>query len=399
MSIEKLIKKILKEQVENVVHMTAEEFLDTLPYVNSDVQNLLRLPDYRNKQVIIDGDLDLSHNEDIRNLNLLSKIDGDLDIRYSNVDVFDETKVIRIFDYGSKRAKIRKQKELDDKFKYLDELRREGAWDIENGELISYETDALYEYLEQRNIPQVISDNEDTFKEDKYYIYPERYDHYRGKFFTWLGEDSLETDYIVYDERIIERSAEEAVLSRIDELGYDAFSEWMWEDHLDQDSVRDWLRWYIEDQVRDEPEEWGVQKTLSEDQEKYVEIYNSKINKLKERIDKEQLPDKDRDKLNNEISDIEDIIEDIEENPQGDYDENMIEETIDNWVDDNEDNFLDLIKDSGYDPKNILDYVDMNEVVDYVVRHDSWGDILGSYDGDHDEIQVGDLNFIVMRYN
>lgn len=399
MSIEKLIKKILKEQVENVVHMTAEEFLDTLPYVNSDVQNLLRLPDYRNKQVIIDGDLDLSHNEDIRNLNLLSKIDGDLDIRYSNVDVFDETKVIRIFDYGSKRAKIRKQKELDDKFKYLDELRREGAWDIENGELISYETDALYEYLEQRNIPQVISDNEDTFKEDKYYIYPERYDHYRGKFFTWLGEDSLETDYIVYDERIIERSPEEAVLSRIDELGYDAFSEWMWEDHLDQDSVRDWLRWYIEDQVRDEPEEWGVQKTLSEDQEKYVEIYNSKINKLKERIDKEQLPDKDRDKLNNEISDIEDIIEDIEENPQGDYDENMIEETIDNWVDDNEDNFLDLIKDSGYDPKNILDYVDMNEVVDYVVRHDSWGDILGSYDGDHDEIQVGDLNFIVMRYN
>jgi hypothetical protein len=46
-----------------------------------------------------------------------------------------------------------------------------------------------------------------------------------------------------------------------------------------------------------------------------------------------------------------------------------------------------------------LYYVDNEAVIDYIINSDSWGDILGSYDGDHDEIDVNGKTFIIMRYN
>ena len=399
MSYKNIIRKIILENEQDEVVISPSEFKELLKYVNDDVANILRLAQYRNKRIIIDGNLNLQYNRDIQNLNLISKINGNLDISYSNVDVFDEDKAKSISDWGSRRQIIRKQKELRKKLNYLDELRKEDAWNINNKKLISYQTEALYQYLEDKNYPQEIEEEDEMVLEDKYYIYPNNYGHYGGKSFTWLGEEGMENEYIVFDSRTIEQNAREAIESRIDELGYDAFSDWVWTDHLDSYAVREWLRWYIEDPIYDSPEDYGLEEKLTKEQENYIRIYEEKMSKLQYRIDNEDLDEETENSLEEEISDLEELIEDIKENPKGGFDENEIEEAIEIWVNDNEDEFLSYFKDSGLENRDILDYVDQNAVINFIINHDSWGDIFGSYDGDHDELNVNGLDFIIIRYN
>lgn len=399
MSYKNIIRKIILENEQDEVIISSSEFLELLKYVNNDVANILRLPQYRNKKIIIDGNLNLEYNQEIQNLNLLSKINGRLDISYSNVDVFDEDKAKSISDYGSRRQIIRKQNELRKKINYLDQLRKEDAWNINNKKLISYQTEALYEYLVDNNYPREIEEEDEIIFEDKYNIYPNNYGHYGGKSFTWLGEVGTENEYIVFDSRTIEQNAREAIESRIDELGYDAFSDWVWNDHLDSESVRDWLRWYIEEAIRDSPESYAIEEKLTKEQENYIRIYEEKMSKLQYRIDNEDLDEETENSLEEEISDLEELIEDIKENPKGGFDENDIEEAIEMWVNDNEDEFLSYFKETGRSNSDILDYVDQDAVINYIVNYDSWGDIFGSYDGNSDEVSVNGLDFVIIRYN
>ena len=123
------------------------------------------------------------------------------------------------------------------------------------------------------------------------------------------------------------------------------------------------------------------------------------MSKLQYRIDNEDLDEETIDSLEEEVSDLEELIEDIKENPKGGFDENEIEEAIEMWVDDNEDEFLSYFKETGRSNHDILDYVDQGAVINYIINHDSWGDIFGSYDSDHDELNVNGLDFIIIRFN
>ena len=399
MSLEKIIKRVIYEQIENVIRISPEDFKENLPYFNRDVALLKKY--YKNKDIIITGDLDLQYDKEIKNLDSLSKIEGNLDISYSDVDVFDESKAKTVRDWYSKRHTIRKQKILQEKLNYLDELRKKNAWNIENGKKISYQTEALYEHLENQGKLSYYDDgfSEEEVLEDKYFIYPENYTHYGGGFFTWLGDDDRDTEWMVYSEDEIESAARRSIEGRIDELGYEAFASWVWEDHLDNESVRGFLRDYISESIYDDPENWGIKKDLTQQQEKIVNIYKQKIEKLEQRINNEDLDEETENNIQEEIDDITQLIKDVEENPEGDYNEDEIESAIESYVDDNEDEFVSFLNDQGFDKNEILYYVDTEAVIDYVIDNDSWGDILGSYDGDHDEIYVNGNPFIVMRYN
>jgi hypothetical protein len=50
---------------ENSVKIEPEEFIDLLKYANGDVAAILKFPQYRGKQIIIDGDLNLNGDRDI----------------------------------------------------------------------------------------------------------------------------------------------------------------------------------------------------------------------------------------------------------------------------------------------------------------------------------------------
>jgi hypothetical protein len=204
---------------------------------------------------------------------------------------------------------------------------------------------------------------------------------------------------MVFSEDEIESAARRSIEGRIDELGYEAFASWVWEDHLDNESVRGFLSDYISESIYDDPENWGIKKDLTQQQEKILNIYKQKIEKLEQRINNEDLDDETENNIQEEIDDITELIKDVEENPEGDYNEDEIESAIESYVDDNEDEFVSFLSDQGFDKNEILYYVDNEAVIDYIINSDSWGDILGSYDGDHDEIDVNGKTFIVMRYN
>ena len=77
----------------------------------------------------------------------------------------------------------------------------------------------------------------------------------------------------------------------VDELGTDAFRDWVWENNLDTDYIRRWLYDSNSEVVNDDPESYSVERTLSNQQKQYVEIFENKIKKLEERISNEQLTD------------------------------------------------------------------------------------------------------------
>ena len=399
MSLNQIIKKVIREQTENVIMLTPEEFKENLLYFNSDVALLKRY--YKNKDIIIKGNLDLSNNQEIKNLNVISKIEGNLNIQHSSVDVFDDNKARNVSDHGSERYLIKKREILRQKFNYLNELRKENAWNIQNGKEISYQTEALYKYIDENGELGYYDDgvSEEEVVEDKYFIYPEKYHHYGGKMFTWLGDDKHEAEYIVYNEDKIEEGAREAIQSRIDELGYEAFSDWLWEDNLDNDYVRHYLREYVSESIYDDPENWGLEKQLSDNQEKIIAVYKQKIEKLSQKLRSEDLGSESTKELYSEMEDIYTIIKDIEESPEGGYDEDDIESVIDSYVDDNEDNFVSFIRDQGFGNEEILNFVDIEAIKDYIIRNDSWGDIIGSYDGSEEEYNINGHIYIVMRFN
>jgi hypothetical protein len=391
MSLKYVIKKILKEETEEWVDVDAEDYNDLLKYVNGDGSLIKRLPQYRGKKIRIIGKLVLDR--DVSNIDSIDYVNGSLDLGYSQVPYFDKSKVSGNFSYyNSKMYRLEREKILKQKREIQQELREEDEWNVENGERVSEETEALFDHLLSKGIV-----NEG---EDKYNLYKERYTNYgNSNCYTWLGNDKFESEWVVYPDDEIEHAAYEKLESQIEELGYEAFYSHVWEDHLDDDEVRRWLYSYHEDSVRDDPDGWNIKKDLTSQQERYVEIYEKKISNLKNKLNDQSLSEEQKNKIEDEIYDAEQLIEDIKENPEGDYNEDEIEETIEGMVDDDADDFASFIKNTAYDPDFILDFVDKDSLINYVIRSDGYGSILNNYDGDDDEYKIGDTWYHVMRHN
>jgi hypothetical protein len=217
--------------------------------------------------------------------------------------------------------------------------------------------------------------------------------------FEWLGDDMFETEWIVIPDDKIHYAATESLKQRIDELGYDSFSDRVWENNLDDEEIQDWLYDFYEGGVRDSPEDWDITKELSSQQEKYVEIYEQKLERLNSRLENEELTDEEIEEIEDEIRGSEELIEDIKENPEGDYSEDEIEDRIQSQVDDTANYFVGFLKDMGYDSKFILDFVDIDGVCEDIISYDGYGNILNGYDGQDDEYKVNGKWYHVMRHN
>ena len=269
---------------------------------------------------------------------------------------------------------IERKKILQEKLNELQEYRENKEWDIDNGDDISYETEALYNHLYQ-NGDIGTYDNEDgeEVKEDKYFIYKTKYGGYgNSHMFEWLGDSLFESEWVVYSDDDIESAAYEKIKSDIEDLGYEAFGTSVWENNLDMVQVRSWLYDIHEDQVRNDPDDYGIEKELSQQQEKYLVIYTQKIERLNYKLENEELTD-----------------EETEE----------IEEAIDGFVEENSRHFPSFLEDMGYDSKYLLEFVDIDGVCEDILRDSDYGEILNGYDGADNVIKVNDKWYHVMRHN
>jgi hypothetical protein len=217
--------------------------------------------------------------------------------------------------------------------------------------------------------------------------------------FTWLGDDSFKQDYVVFNSDQIDDAVRESIENHIDELGYEAAPNYVFESHLNEDYVESWLNDFYYETVQEDPEGYDVKKELSSQQEKYVQIYKTKIDKLTERLKNETLSDDERSNIESEVDDLDTLIEDIQDDPQGDYSDEEIDNIVGSLVSDASYNFSNWLKDMGFDDKFIMDFVDMEGVIEELSNNADPGDILGSYDGSMSQYKVNDVWYHVMRYN
>ena len=382
MSLNSLIKKIIKEETEEWVDVSPEEYKELLDYVNGDGSIIKRLPDYNGKKIRITGELDLRGKENVTNIDSIDLVQGDLDIGYTKIPFFDKNKVRGRLDYwGSEMQRLEKLKIHKQRLAHQELLRQDDDWNVENDDKESNETEAIFKYLKDSGIVQE--------GEDKYFLFNTNYKHYGdSSMYLWLGEKLFESEYVVYEDDKIYDAAKEQLESQIEESGFDTFREWVWENHIDERYVRDYLYEDYNEYVRQSPEDWNINKELTDQQKQYLEIHQANINRLNQKLEEGGLTEEEEEEIENDIYDYEQLMEDIKENPEGDYDEESIEEAIENMVDDNVDNIFDLLRDRGYDNSALLDFVDVDAAIDYVIRSDGYGQVLNGYDGTEDSYNI-----------
>ena len=93
MSLKNIIRKVLKEQDEEWVDVSPEDYIDLLKYVNGDGSLIKRLPDYRGKKIRVVGNLDFEENREVSNIDSIDYIEGNLSISNTNISYFDKNKV------------------------------------------------------------------------------------------------------------------------------------------------------------------------------------------------------------------------------------------------------------------------------------------------------------------
>jgi hypothetical protein len=393
MSLNSLIKKIIKEETEEWVDISPEEYKELLDYVNGDGAFIKRLPDYAGKKIRITGELDLRGRKDVKNIDSIDLVQGDLDIGYTNISFFDKNKVIGRLDYwGSEMERLEKIKIHKQRLAQQDVLREDDDWNVENNDKESNETEAIFEYLKENGVVEE--------GEDKYFLFNTNYKHYGdSSVYLWLGSKNFESEYVVYEGDKIYDAAKENLESQIEESGFDTFREWVWEYHIDERYVRDYLYEDYSEYVRQSPEDWNITKEFTKQQKEYLEIHQANIDRLNQKLEDGGLTNEEQEEIESDIYDYEQLIEDIKENPEGDYNEQDIEDTIESMVDDNKDDIFRTLKDRGYDNQYLLNFVDVDAAIDYVIRTDGYGNTLNSYDGTEDSYTINGEEYYVMRYN
>jgi len=399
MSIKHFVKNFIVENDEDIIKMSPDEYLEVLDDVGGIAERIYRV--YK-KPIVITGDLNLHKYKNVGPLTGIQRVMGRLDVSHTNVPNLNGITVDSyVSDYGSSMWKIREQAKLDQKLAELDEKRQESEWDVENGDDESERTEALYEYLEQNGDVDTVEDEEgNEIPEDKYFIYPSgRASYGYGKQYEWLGGDNRfnPNTYDVYTKEEADDAAKNAVDSMLDDMGMDAFSEWVFDVALDTESWASWLYDFYDDIVRDDPENYDIPLELSQQQMRQVQQLQVTLDSLNKRLENEDLPDDQYEALELKIEGLEETIEEIKEDPQGGYDESAIENEINDRVSEYEDDIKDFISRYGYEKTFILDFIDTDSIVNTVVSSDGYGSILNSYDGDYDTYDINGTTYYVMR--
>jgi hypothetical protein len=247
--------------------------------------------------------------------------------------------------------------------------------------------------------------DEYTSKIDVYNIVPTG-EFYDTTEFEVIDSSNVESNrYAVGTEDEMKSSAYDYVDQLIDDIGYRGFNEGFAKGYIDEEEVIRYAEDLFEDDVRENPESYidEEDRLLSRDQEEKIEQLRIRISQAEsmiERFESEMDGDNDDDlqeridEMNERIEELNDEITEIEEDPEGDYPEDKIEQAIENRMSDVRYDVMSFMEDFGL---NWEDYIDKDEFIEGVIDADGYGHTLNGYDGNADEMKVGDKWYYVMR--
>jgi hypothetical protein len=307
----KLIKNIIKEQGEEEVVISPEEYYTLLKNVYYQAHAIPRLRKFRGKKLVIDGDLDFSPFRNEIHLTDLGpiKVNGNLDISYTKIKSLDDVEVSgtkrywntpyeNVINARKHRAKQNEQEErrendewnLNDtdqqgekanaafeyavnegELKSLDEEQKE---ELENLKTRFSELEQQIEAEEDEERYDELSNELDEVQEeiDGFEDYVDVYDLYpSGSHYDMDTFESLSTGVVFAVGTI--READDSMESYYEDMLDDLksyFSREYLSGYIDSEKVQDYFRYAVEEWVRDDPESYGIDKELSDSQKEDI---------------------------------------------------------------------------------------------------------------------------------
>ena len=267
-----------------------------------------------------------------------------------------------------------------------------------------------------------LEDELDEYKEltDVYTLLPVQYGHYGLTQFENMVDG---TEWAVGDEGEMEQASREGVESMLDDIGFEGFNPSFIENHIDEDGVESYIRDFFNHDVYDNPESYldddnkeissSQKQEIAELRQEEIEL-DTKRNELETQKEAYDTGNEDweeqYDAFNDMISEIEtrlleipDEIEEINDNPDGDYDEDAIEKVIDDRVSEYTSNIESFVNNFiGVEYLQWIldhDFIDKDAFIESVVDSDGYGISLNSYDGDVNEEVIDGRTYYIIRVN
>lgn len=276
-----------------------------------------------------------------------------------------------------------------------EERKEEDSWNLEN------ELDQEGEYANA--VFEIMVDDYNVSVDEEegesiYNLIPSQYSHYDLPTFEWVGDDDTGITFAVGTWDEVWQAAKEYMEGLWDDQGADGWSNSFIESHIDENEVREYFYDMFEDDVTNNHESYfdTDELPLSDEQE-------SQVAKLKEEAEELDEITKNVDDIYNEDevelaedrwNEIDDEINDIESDPEGEPTMEQIEDMTNSRVDDAMYDMIRSMTDYGLD---ISDYVDKDALFESAIDSDGVGNSLGSYDGDDNEVMIGDTWYHVFR--
>lgn len=242
-------------------------------------------------------------------------------------------------------------------------------------------------------------------KIDVYNIIPTGY-HYDMSEFEVIDAGLDDRRYAVGDEDEVKSSCVDRVDQLIDDIGYDGFSNGFARSYIDAEKVAEYAEGFYEDDVYNNPEVYLDEndRQLSESQEREISVLKYRITKTQKDIEnlEEVLDVEENDwSIYDKIKELEELIqeyegeiEDIENDPEGEFPDDLFQEKIDELVNDVRSDPDSYLNEFGLDWEG---FIDKDEFIEGVIDADGYGHTLNGYDGNVDEIEVQGTWYYVMR--
>jgi hypothetical protein len=419
-NIKNIIKQFIMESDENVVHITPEKYVELMNFVGHDGRRINNLKQYKGKQIVIDGSIDVSNTDAM----YLGNITVNGNVRADNSELRSKqgvsTKYISYYGTPLKKQEIyqefQRRKEIQNDRReegYFEE--RESLSDVDKCTLalFNFLISTEYEektpedsqrlqdlYAEKERREQIEKETEDDENltelraidaeieeiEGRIDIYDIIYEgrHYLLHSFKVLehhGESRA--TWAVGDEYYTEKTAVQTVENLIDDVGIDGFRGSFVENHIDEEELKDYFRGSEEDYVRENLEDF-----FDEDDFEYSDTeVQQRIDEITEMLeDSENLSQEQYDELNEELDELKDSDKTIPEN--------LIEEKVESLLEDKTYDAATTIRDYGL---NMQDFVDMDALIKDVVDTDGYGTTINSYDGTEDTVEFDNETYYIFQ--
>ena len=377
MNLRSSIIKILRERAQEseFEYSNQDEIRNYLKLMSGNLNGLTRIPKFKGKKIIINGDLDLSDYSETKNLGPIVKVNGRLDISSTEIESIEGVEVTGyVSDYNSKMYRIKRAKENARILAIAQGRRESNEWgDLEDG--YSAKANALFEYLKGRddlqdrpeNLQEKIDELEDRKSQleesqSQLDFNSEEYDRLEsqinevdveieelndGKFgdvydlipdgqmyglalFKSKLPDSEDEEYFLGTRGEVDSAFEEYWERYVDDVGIEGFNEWLIEDNLDEDRLRSDIEDVYENDIRDNPESYldDSDRELSSSQEEEIKRLEQEKSELEELSDESE----EYEEATDRISEIESEIEEINDSPEGDFNDEAVQDKIDDTV-------------------------------------------------------------------